>query len=373
MGTVSAASHHATKSGGLRRRRASPPETPPSPEQTARLASLRYVSDDTPGFTRRRTSTGFSYRDVSGKAIVDRDVTSRIAAIAIPPAWDNVWISPVANGHIQATGRDAKGRKQYCYHARWHSVRGEDKYGRMLAFGAALPAIRTRVNADLDRRDQSREKVLAVVVRLLETTFIRVGNEEYAKTNGSFGLTTLRNRHVQFSGDSLRFSFVGKMGKAHDIRITDRRLSRLVRRCRELPGQSLFQYRDEAGAVCSISSTDVNDYIREVAGDEFTAKDFRTWAGSLLAASQLPPDDRADTDQSARRGLLTAAVKAVSTQLGNTPAVCKAGYIHPRILQAFNDGDLQQRWSDSLKSTRSSSGVTREERAMLHFLSDTAQ
>jgi DNA topoisomerase I len=340
-----------------------------APTDVARAASLRYVSDSTPGITRHRQASDFYYRDAHGKRITKVDERARIDGIGIPPAWTAVWISPQANGHIQATGRDARGRKQYRYHARWQSLRGEHKFGRMLAFGDALPTIRERVNIDMSRADHSREKVLAIVVRLLETTYIRIGNEEYATANGSFGLTTLRNKHVRVSGDSLRFDFVGKMGKAHSIRVTDRRLSRVVRRCRELPGQSLFQYRGDDGDTHAIDSTEVNEYIREIARGEFTAKDFRTWAGSLLAVSCLVSGDNSPGERKRdATPSLNKALKAVSAQLGNTPAVCKSGYIHPVILAAFTDVTLRAQWMVTLRKARARAGLTREEGAMLTFL-----
>jgi len=345
-----------------RRARTSPPEA-------ARAAALRYVSDTIPGITRRACSAGFRYEGADSRRITDPGEKARIRAIGIPPAWTSVWISPHADGHMQATGRDARGRKQYRYHVHWNAVRGEHKFGRMLAFGAALPALRTRVNTDLARADHSRQKVLAIVVRLLETTYIRIGNEEYARANGSFGLTTLRNRHVRISGDTLRFEFVGKMGKAHSIRVTDRRLSRVVRRCRDLPGQALFQYRSDEGETRTIDSTAVNEYIKDIGGETFTAKDFRTWAGSLLAMSLLiPVNSTGSKTNGATVPSVKDVLKAVSAQLGNTPAVCKSGYIHPRILEAFVDDELLQRWKDILRRARDRAGLTRAESALLTFL-----
>ncbi|HYW50842.1 MAG TPA: hypothetical protein VE861_09560, partial [Gemmatimonadaceae bacterium] len=268
-------------------RRARQIDAPESSLDWARVASLRYVTDTEPGIAREARGSGFRYRDARGALIRDAQILERIVGLAIPPAWTAVWISPLPAGHIQATGRDARGRKQYRYHTRWHAVRDENKYGRMLDFGAALPLIRARVNRDLRAALHSRERVLAIVVRLLETTYIRVGNEEYARANGSFGLTTLRNKHVRVRGDTLRFEFVGKSGKSHTISVTDRRLSRLVRGCRELPGQLLFQFRHDDGTLRPVDSADVNAYLREITESEFTAKDFRTWAGTLLAACHL--------------------------------------------------------------------------------------
>jgi len=339
------------------------------PAEVARGASLRYVTDADPGYSRHRRAAGFTYRDQHNRVIRDRENIERIAKLAIPPAWSHVWIARQPNGHIQATGRDAKGRKQYRYHVRWQTVRGEDKFDRMIQFGASLPTIRARVMADLERNDLSREHVLGIVVRLLETTCIRIGNEEYARTNHSFGLTTLRNRHVQFSGATLRFHFIGKMGKAHSVRVTDRRLARLVRRCRELPGQSLFQYHGDDGAVRSVDSSNVNDYINAIAGESFSAKDFRTWAGSLLAATQLSGQRDTDGAPAAR---LTLALKAVASQLGNTPAVCRSGYVHPRILQAYHDPGVEEKWKQALSHSRSSKGLSRDENALLGFLRSSA-
>jgi DNA topoisomerase-1 len=257
----------------------------------------------------------------------------------IPPAWTDVWIAPHANGHIQATGRDARGRKQYRYHPRWRAVRDETKYGRMMAFAAALPRIRARVEADLARPGLPREKVLATVVRLLETTLIRVGNEEYARANRSFGLTTMRDRHVAVSGRSVRFGFRGKSGIRHTIDLNDRRLARVVKRCRDLPGQELFQYLDDDGRPQSIDSADVNAYLREVTGDDFTAKDFRTWAGTVLAALALREFESFDSQTQAKKNVLRA-IERVSERLGNTPTVCRKCYVHPEVINAYLDGSM---------------------------------
>ena len=350
-----------------RRRSAAPPTTP---QEWAALASLHYVSDTGAGITRTRRGEGFTYRTPDGAAIRDKDRLTRIASLAIPPAWTRVWISPLPGGHMQATGRDVKGRKQYRYHPQWHAVRDENKYDRMLQFGAALPALRHRVMQDLAGAPQSRERVLAIVVRLLETTYIRVGNEEYARTNGSFGLTTLRNKHVRVTGDTLRFEFVGKSGKAHSICLTDRRLSRLVRSCRDLPGQLLFQFRHEDGTLRPVSSTDVNAYLREITSAEFTAKDFRTWAGSLLAACYLDASGAAELPEALPDGRtgLPAVLAVVSRQLGNTPAVCRRGYIHPMILNAHIDPAEVERWVRCRARARERNGLTREESALLTFL-----
>jgi len=332
-------------------------------------SSLRYANDALPGITRVKSGTGIRYVDPSGATIRDADTLKRIRTLAVPPAWTTVWISSHPSGHVQATGRDAKGRKQYRYHVEWRASRAETKYGRMLDFGAAMPKLRSRVSTDLVAPVHSRERVLGIVVRLLETTYIRVGNEEYARTNGSFGLTTLRDRHVRVTGDSLRFTFLGKSGKRHTVRVSDRKLTRLVKQCRDLPGQLLFQYLDAAGAPHAVESSEVNAYLREITGADFTAKDFRTWAGTLLAASGLLERSGEDTREGNTRQTLPSVVKSVSQQLGNTPAVCRTGYIHPLVLQAYEDDTLRERWSEAYRTARSRTGLTREESALLFFLS----
>jgi DNA topoisomerase-1 len=311
------------------------------PEESAKAAGLRYVTDDEPGIRRRKSGKGFSFLDPQGKTIKDPKVVERIKKLAIPPAWTDVWICPRANGHLQATGRDVRGRKQYRYHADWRSVRDETKFGRMIAFGEALPRIRERVDQDLSLRGLPREKVVAAVVKLLETTLIRVGNPEYAKQNNSFGLTTLRNRHVDISGATVRFEFRGKSGKDHSVEIQDRRLARIVRQVRDLPGQKLFQYLDEDGERQSISSEDVNDYLRATTGEDFSAKDFRTWGGTVLALSALLELGPCDTEKDASRAV-AEAVKQVSASLGNRPAICRKFYVHPLVIEAYLEGSLTQ-------------------------------
>ena len=303
--------------------------------ETAIAARLSYVSDTVPGITRRRSGKGFTYRDGEGRTIRDRAVLRRIKALVIPPAWSRVWICPASNGHIQVTARDAKGRKQYRYHAKWREARDETKYGRMIEFGEALPALRKRVDDDLSARGLPRTKILATVVRLLELTLIRVGNEEYARANESYGLTTLRNRHVEVDGTKLRFRFRGKSGKPHEVHIVDRRLAAVVKRCQAIPGQELFQFVDDEGNAQSIASTDVNEYLREVMGQDFTAKDFRTWAGSVLAAQQLGVAEGGDPTR-----CVVEAVKAVAKRLGNTPATCRKHYIHPLVIETYLAGKL---------------------------------
>lgn len=333
-------------------------------KEIAREASLRYVTDSAPGITRKRAGRGWQYEAPDGTPVRDREVLARIRSLVIPPAWTQVWICPSANGHIQATGMDDRGRKQYRYHPKWRKVRDEDKYGRMLDFGKALPQIRAQVERDMSLPGLPRPKVLATVVRLLETTLIRVGNEEYARTNKSFGLTTLRNRHVKVDGSQLRFKFKGKSGKTHSISVRDRRLARIVRRCQELPGQELFEYVDDDGARHLIDSSDVNEYLQEISGDNFTAKDFRTWAGTTLAASALREMEPADT-LTARKHNVVEAIKQVAGRLGNTPAICRKCYIHPHIMEAYLDGTL----AEGLKGSSNGLGLPSEEAAVLRLLS----
>lgn len=312
---------------------------PLPPQAVARAARLRYVSDRQPGLRRLREAEGFRYLDADGSEITDAAVLERIRKLAIPPAYEDVWICRYANGHLQAVGRDARGRKQYRYHARWREVRDEAKFGRMLVFGAVLPKIRARVAADLTLPGLPRARVLAAIVRLLEGTLARVGNEEYAKENGSFGLTTLRNRHVRVRGRTITFDFRGKHGIKHHIDLADPKLAGIVKRCRDLPGQDLFQYLDEHGETHGIDSDDVNDYLQEISGEEITAKDFRTWAATNLAAFALNALERFDTQARAKKNIVQA-VESVSKMLGNTPAVCRKCYIHPAIFDGYLDGSL---------------------------------
>ncbi len=339
------------------------------PIESAREAGLRYVSDDRPGIRRVRRGNGFRYVQPDGQPVRDRDTLRRIRSLAIPPAWTDVWICLLANGHLQATGHDARGRKQYRYHPRWRAVRDETKYDRLIAFGQALPRIRARVEQDLAQPGLPRSKVLATVVRLLETTLIRVGNEEYARTNGSFGLTTLRNRHVSVEGESVRFSFRGKSGIRHTIRVDDRRLARIVQRCQDLPGQELFQYLDDDGTPRDIDSADVNAYLHEIAGQEFTAKDFRTWAGTVLAARALQEFESFDSQTQAKRNIV-AAIESVSKRLGNTKAVCRKCYVHPAVLNAYLDGSLLETLRQRVEKEIAGSlaELPPEEAAVLAFL-----
>ena len=314
----------------------------PAPRQSARSARLRYSSDDRPGISRRRHGRGFAYRDPAGRPIRDPAVLARIRALAIPPAWSDVWICEDPDGHLQATGRDARGRKQYRYHPRFRDRRERAKFDRLVGFARVLPRIRRRVDRDLSARGLPREKVLAGVVRLLELSLIRVGNDEYARLNRSFGLTTLRDRHATVRGSAVRFRFKGKSGRQHEVDIRDRRLATLVRRCQELPGQDLFQYIDGDGQLVDVTSDHVNDYLREIAGADVTTRDFRVWAGTVLAYRVLDSLDRAEGEGEAaiRRNVLEA-VRHSAGRLGNTPAVARASYVHPEVLTAYAEGRLR--------------------------------
>lgn len=307
--------------------------------ETAASAGLRYVSDARPGIRRERVGNGFRYLKPDGSEVTDARTLERIRALGIPPAWKDVWICPSPQGHLQATGRDAKGRKQYRYHQRWRAVRDETKYHRMLAFGEALPQIRERVAADLRLPGLPRAKVLAAMVALLDETAIRVGNEEYARENHSFGLTTLRNQHVDVQGTEIRLHFRGKSGKEHAITLRDRRLARSIQRCRDLPGQELFEYADADGTPHSVTSDDINDYLRAISGQDFTAKDFRTWAASVIVANALCADGECASITEAKHRI-SAAIKTAAEKLGNTPAICRKSYVHPQVLAAFQDGSL---------------------------------
>lgn len=341
------------------------------PKAAASAAGLRYVSDRSPGIRRVRVRSGFGYRHPDGSKIKDEDTLTRIRKLAIPPAYEDVWICQLPNGHLQAVGRDARGRKQYRYHLRWREVRDAGKYGKLMVFGKALPKIRERVDADLSRPGLPRDKVLAAIVRLLETTLMRVGNEEYAKANRSYGLTTLRNRHVRLAGASrIQLDFRGKRGTEYHIDLRSRRLAAIVRRCQELPGQELFQYLDEDGAPRSIASDDVNEYLREITGEEITAKDFRTWAATNLAAQALRELEAFDSNASARKNVVQA-VESVAKLLGNTPAICRKSYIHPAIFDGYLDGSLRRalkRRADA-KLANLASGLKADEAAVMAFLS----
>jgi DNA topoisomerase-1 len=317
--------------------------------EAAKEAGLRYTIDDRPGIRRRRRGRSFQYLDRDGRTITDPEERARINALAIPPAWTDVWICPSPNGHLQATGRDARGRKQYRYHPRWRQMRDEVKYGRMIAFGEALPRIRRQVDRDIARRSLSKPRVVATVVRLLDETSIRVGNDEYARENKSFGLTTMQKRHVDVEGSRIMFRFRGKGGKLSDVDVTDPRVARVVRRCEGLPGQHLFQYVDDDGDVEDVDSDDVNEYLREVTGENFTAKDFRTWSGTVLAAWALEELGEAGSPTQAKRQVVRA-VESVAKELGNTPAVSRSSYVHPQVIEAHLEGNLTRELGE--KATR---------------------
>lgn len=338
-------------------------------KEAAACAGLIYVSDEEPGIRRRRAGKGFTYTWPDGAAVTEEDTLARIRKLAIPPAYRDVWICTDPEGHLQATGRDDKGRKQYRYHPRWTEVREGTKFGRMLEFCRALPLIRQRVDEDLSRRGLPREKVLATVVRLLETTLIRVGNETYARENQSYGLTTLRDDHADIEGAEIRFSFKGKSGKEWNVALKDRRLARVVRACQDVPGEELFQYMDRDGERHAIASGDVNDYLRAITGQDFTAKDFRTWAGTVLAAMALKEFESFDSKTKAKRNV-TRAIEQVASRLGNTASVCRKSYVHPEVLDAYLEGDLLQSLKREVETElrEELSGLDAEEAAVLAFL-----
>jgi DNA topoisomerase-1 len=345
----------------------------------ARAVGLRYVNDGEPGITRRRAGKGFNYRSPDGAIVTDQDTLKRIRSLAVPPAWTEVWISASPRGHIQATGRDARGRKQYRYHPLWSQSRDAAKYERTIAFARALPRLRRQVDRDLRRRNLSRDKVIAAVIRLLESTLVRVGNEEYARENRSYGLTTLRNRHASVRGTTMKFSFRGKSGVSHSVGISDRRLANVVRQCQELPGQRLFEYVDDDGTVQAVDSNDVNEYIRDAMGDDFSAKDFRTWAGTVLAARALQELEKEVATgelpvESVERGptkkALKRAIERVAADLGNTPAVCRKCYIHPAIIDSYLEGTLAEALTKRVDARlrRDPAGLRDEERLVLSLL-----
>lgn len=336
-----------------------------SPTASAEMAGLTYVSDQHPGIQRIGNSPDNFRYSKAGRAVRDPEILKRIHGLAIPPAWSDVWISADPNGHIQAVGRDARGRKQYRYHSRWRQTRDSTKYHRMISFGESLPKIRARVARDLGSDTLHRNKVLATIVRLLEETSIRIGNEEYSRQNNSFGLTTLRNRHVRISGSKIQFLFRGKRGIHHEISLQDPRMAKIVRRLRDLPGYELFQYV-ENGETHSIGSVDVNAYIREISGDDFTAKDFRTWNGTVLAADALCKMEPCPSI-SQRRKNIVKAVETVAGHLGNTVAVCRKCYIHPAVLDAYVAATLDR----NLKRGRRITGLSQQESAVLRFLRKT--
>lgn len=339
------------------------------PAEAAEQAGLRYVSDEQPGFSRKLKGEEFEYFDTKSAPMTDETRLLRIRRLAVPPAYTDVWICPTANGHLQATGRDARGRKQYRYHEKWREARDETKYDRMLIFGAALPKIRERVEADLALSGLPKNKVLATIISIMERTFIRVGNEEYAKQNKSYGLTTMRNRHVKVSGSKLRFNFRGKSGVEHDVNVDDRRLARIVKKLQDLPGQEIFGFLDDDGTVRDITSQDVNDYLQEITGEDFTAKDFRTWAGTVLAAVALNAVEKFQTKKEAKQNV-KHAITAVSKILGNTPAVCRKCYVHPGVLETYLSGNmiegLKHKTEEALEQNHSD--LRSVETAVMRFL-----
>jgi DNA topoisomerase-1 len=346
-----------------------PEADPEAAAAAAKAAGLRYVTDRMPGITRRRAGKSFSYRDPDGRPVTAHETLVRLRTLAIPPAWTEVWICSDSRGHLQATGRDVRGRKQYRYHDEWRAIRDTHKFDRVLVFARALPKIRARIDADLRRHGLPREKVLATIVRLLETTLIRVGNAEYARDNKSFGLTTIGHRHVEINGSTIAFEFRGKSGKVHKVSTRDRRLARIVRACHELPGQELFQYLDEEGGRHDVDSAHVNAYLQEISGEPFTAKDFRTWAGTVLASLALGEFESFDTQAAAKRNI-TRAIERVANDLGNTVAVCRKSYIHPAILDSYLDGSLLEFLKGQVEETLRTEldGLSGEEAAVLVFL-----
>jgi DNA topoisomerase-1 len=339
--------------------------------KSADEAGLIYVARDQPGIARRRIGKGFQYFSQRGKRVKDPAVIRRIEALVIPPAWTDVWICAFARGHIQAVGKDARGRIQYRYHTKWRQVRDESKYARMLAFGKALPKIRSRVRRHLRLPGLPKEKVLATIVKLLETTLIRIGNDEYAKSNKSFGLTTIHNKHVAVNGSKVRFEFKGKSGVQHVIDIQDKRLAKVIRSCQELPEQELFEYIDPDGSRHDITSSDVNAYLQEITGEDFTAKDFRTWAGTMLAAMALQEFQAFDSEAQAKRNVL-AAIESVAKKLGNTKAVCRKCYIHPAVIDVYLQGDLAKSLKQRIEKTmrRSLQNLRPEEAAVMALLQE---
>jgi DNA topoisomerase-1 len=354
---------------GSRKLRIPPIEVALDPELAAKHAKLRHVDDTGPGIARHKACNGFDYHLPDGKLVRDIDTLKRIRSLAIPPAWTDVWICADPNGHLQATGQDARGRKQYRYHPRWREVRDEAKYSKLLIFSRALPKLRARVEEDLKRPGLTRERVLAAIVRLMDMTLFRIGNNEYAKENKSFGLTTLRDRHVAIEGSRIHISFRGKHGKHHETDINDRRLARIIKNCRDLPGYELFQYLDDKGDRHTVGSAEVNEYLREITGEEITAKDFRTWAGTKLAAEALREFELFDTEAERKKAVLRA-VEKVAKHLGNTPAICRSCYIHPAVLDGYLDGSLLKSLAEETRNylAENIEGMSAEEAAVTAFL-----
>lgn len=344
-----------------------------------KIAGLRFVSDNKAGISRKRYKNKFHYIDINGKRVTDESEIKRINSLAIPPAWTNVWICSTQNGHIQATGRDAKLRKQYRYHNLWRQTRDEAKYEHMINFGKSLPIIRKTVSDALELPGLPKEKILATIIYLLQLTMIRIGNDEYAKQNKSYGLTTLRNKHIQVDGSAMRFHFKGKSGVEHNISVSDKKLAAIVKKIRDLPGQELFQYIDDEGNRHSINSSDVNDYIRTATGDQYTAKDFRTWYGTIEAARELIKFEAFTSGTEAKRNI-AEAIKSVAKKLGNTPTICRKCYIHPFVIASYLDGSLtkllpnliianiDKSMTPEKKAKQISTELSAEERAILEFL-----
>ena len=339
------------------------------PVQSAKDAGLRYVTDSQPGILRKRSGRGFRYFGPDGKAVRDPEVLARIKSLVIPPAWTNVWICTSPKGHLQVTGRDAKGRKQSKYHPRWREVRDETKYERMAIFGTVLPKVREQVEDDLATPGLSRRKVLATVVRLMETTFIRVGNEEYARENHSYGLTTMRNRHVQVNGSTITFRFQGKSKIRHTLDLHDRRLARIIQRCQDIPGYELFQYLDSEGEPQSIDSADVNEYLRDITHEHFTAKDFRTWAGTVLACMTLREFEAFESETQAKKNVVQA-IKTVAARLRNTPSVCRKCYVHPAVLESYMSGRMKIPRKRKNRYSNMAGALEQEEAALLRLLKE---
>jgi DNA topoisomerase-1 len=337
------------------------------PVASAKMAGLRYVTDAEPGIYRRRRGKGFQFIDAEGKAVRDKETLSRIKSLVIPPAWSGVWICQNPKGHLQVTGRDARGRKQSRYHPRWREVRDETKFERMTIFGGILPTIRERVEQDLSLPGLPRHKVLATIVRLMEATLIRVGNEEYARENHSYGLTTMRNKHVEVEGSSVTFKFQGKSRVRHTVDIQDRRIAKIVQRCQDIPGYELFQYVDKEGNHHTIDSADVNDYLREVSGQDFTAKDFRTWAGTVLACTVLQEFEAFESQTQAKKNVVQA-IKDVAARLGNTPSVCRKSYVHPLVLDTYFSGAMIKTVKRKVEEEVAAQALREEEVALLQLL-----
>jgi DNA topoisomerase-1 len=340
-----------------------------STPDTAEVEGLRHVNDTRPGITRKRNGKGFSYWGPHGNRITDAATLDRIRALVIPPGYRDVWICPLANGHIQATGIDERGRKQYRYHPRWRAARDEAKFEHVLRFGAKLPSIRRKVARHMNLHGLQRTKVLATVVQLLEKTLIRIGNEEYAQENHSYGLATLRKKHVAVSGSEITFEFTGKSGKRWNLSVHDRRIAAVCKRCAEIPGYELFKYFDDDGVQRDVDSADVNDYLKEISGEEFTAKDFRTWAGTVLAAIALAEFEKYDSEAQAKRNVVHA-IETVASQLGNTPAVCRKCYVHPEILNGYLDDSFREMIGEKIrkKLQSDSADMSDEEVLVLAFL-----